>query len=162
MKKVMQSINLLRKTIGITASTIALSFLPASFTLAQPESRIAQAPDDLYCYFETSDGRILNINQLCGDVPTKNDRPTIQVTQNSVEARFLENFRGSLTRRTDSSPGAINEIQKNPQALVNQAKQICQQLQAGRSLDNFAPQGEPKTDTLYALAPKYFCPEFHD
>jgi hypothetical protein len=158
----MQPINQFKTIVGITASTIVLSFLHTPLTWAQPESPLAQSPDDLYCYFETSDGRILNINQLCGSIPTKNDRPTVQLVQNSVEAQFIENFRGSLTRRTGSSPSAINQMQNNPQPLINEAKKICQQLRSGRSIDNFAPHGEPNTDTLYALAPKYFCPEFHD
>lgn len=168
-----RSLNLL-----LSLTAISLSINP-SFASAQPEFQIVQAPEDSYCYFQTSDGRVINVDKLCG-VPTRDARPPVRGTNNtpvrrtnnarspgrnvSVEEQFLQNFQNSLNRRLSSAskPSALSDLQSNPQAFVNQAKQVCQALRSGTTIDKFAPQGNPKVDALYSLAPKYFCPEFHD
>lgn len=163
----------------VSLTAISLSISP-SFASTQPKFRIAQVPEDSYCYFRTSDGRVINVDKLCG-VPTRNDplpartnntnRPMQRGNTNrppakkvNVEEQFLQNFQNSLNRRLNSAskPSALADLQSNPQAFVNQAKQVCQALRSGTAIDKFAPQGNPKVDALYSLAPKYFCPEFHD
>lgn len=157
----MQPINQQRSLNILLLSLTAISLSVSPSFAAQPESRLAQAPQDSYCYFRTSDGRVIDVDKLCG-VPTKFDRPSVRKT--NVEEQFLQNFQRSLDRRLNSAskPNALSELARNPQAFINQAKQVCQALRSGMAIDKFTPQGNPKVDALYSLAPKYFCPEFHD
>lgn len=116
-------------------------------------------PSDALCYIQTSTGETINLDRLCGG-----RQSTRSELMSTTDRRFLDNYQRSLKKRLPATlqQTALARFQKHPQATVKQARQICNALQAGMSADFLAPQGVPEVDVLHALAPKYYCPQFHD
>lgn len=126
--------------------------------LSQPSGSVAQIPDDYVCYIKTSEGRTIDLGKLCGS--SGSGRP---IALEPNDRAFLNSYQRSLSKRLNSSSSdAVSRVQRNPQAVIQRARGICNALSAGMSIDLLQPQGNAEVDALNALAPKYYCPEFDD
>lgn len=111
---------------------------------------------DLVCYMQASDGKIISLDKLCGS--SENN------VLSTIDRQFLENYQRSLKKRLSVSLSqvALSRIQQQPQALITKAQSICQAIRSGMPTESLNPQGKAEVDIINALAPKYYCPEFHD
>ncbi|MEB3294039.1 MAG: DUF732 domain-containing protein [Synechococcales bacterium] len=105
--------------IPIASQPSALSAAPAS--LDNPSA-------DSLCYIKLEDGRVINLNQLCG----VDSKPMINLSD--LDRRFLYDYQNKLRQRLGRSPLAENAIlqaQQDPQAIVQRARAACSQIQQG-------------------------------
>lgn len=122
--------------------------------------------DTPLCYMRTADGRSLQLDSLCG----KNDVPATV----SNDQAFVEHYQRLVMKSPNMGNTLADEAKTSPESLISQAKLVCEGLQAGISLQEIsAAQNigakigsdtreqmahKVSTDTLDALAVKYYCP----
>ena len=124
--------------------------------LAQPSSLIAVNPGDLVCYMQTSDGRLLNLNKLCGS-------EQLATSLSPTDQRFLDRYSALLRRRSMGLPAiqtALLQAQQNPQAVLQRAQAFCAALRTGQFQPNTS--GQVGDDLVTTMAPRYYCPELED
>lgn len=132
--------------------------------LHYPQSALAQSsflttlnPDDFVCYMQTIDGRVLNLNKLCG--AGKGNASAFSTT----DQRFLDRFQSLLKQRSTGLPSvkaALSQTQQNPQAVLQRAQAVCTALRTGQSQPSTI--GQVGDDLFTTMAPKYYCPDLDD
>jgi hypothetical protein len=92
--------------------------------LSQSSDSVAQIPVDYVCYIQTSDGRTIDLGKLCGS--SGSGRP---IALGPKDQDFLNSYQRSLRKRLNSSSSdALSRVQRNPQAAIQRAREICKAL----------------------------------
>jgi len=141
--------------LSATLSAAVISLLPG-FPAA------AQEPDYL-CFITTPSGQVLDLSEsLCGSKKSKSE-----VAANSDQA-FVEDYTRSVMAYPDVRDSLLATIQQSPDLNIRQAKNICDQLKSGISLEAIKIKqseeiveqaGIVNATITNNLATKYYCPE---
>lgn len=120
----------------------------------------ASEPDYL-CFVTTGSGEVLDLSQsLCADKATK---PTFA----ALDKAFIEAYKSQAMRHADVRDNLLAKIQQSPEANIASAKGVCNDLEAGVSLeeiqeaqseDHEAKADEVNSEIVNQLAQQYYCP----
>jgi len=138
-------------------ASAAIGVLNHPPALSQSSSLTALNPEDFVCYMQTSDGRVLDLNKLCGG-----KKGTVNALS-TTDQSFLDRYRSYLGKRSTKLPSvqaAQLQAQQNPQAVLQLAQAVCTALRTGQPQPTTA--GQVGDDLFTTLAPEYFCPELDD
>ena len=138
-------------------ASAAISVLNHPSALSQSRSLIALNPEDFVCYMQTSNGRVLDLNRLCGG-----KKGTVNALS-TTDQSFLDRYRSFLGKRATKLPSvqaAQLQAQQNPQAVLQRAQAVCTALRGGQTEPSTA--GQVGDDLFTTLAPEYFCPDLDD
>jgi hypothetical protein len=148
---------------AILSGLLAVSAIVAAHpsALARSQTVLAIDPRDSLCYLETTDGRVVNLNRICG---VGGSRPSS--TLSALDRQFLLEYQAVLNRRhgrSAAAKNALSQAQNNPQAVVKRARDTCANIQKGISPDLAAiGQGGVEAPVIKDLALHHYCPDFDD
>lgn len=147
------------KFISLAALSAVISFLPIL------ESAIAQNVD-YPCFMTTASGEVIDLSQsVC---KLKKSATTAANPANSDQA-FMQDYKRTVSNYPDVRDQLLASAEKSPQQGINEAKNVCNELKSGLSLEeiqqnqaseNFEKASIFNTSVISTLATKYYCPEF--
>jgi hypothetical protein len=146
--------------LSATLTATVLSLMPGFYTCV-----IASEPDYL-CFFTTSSGEVVDLSKsLC---TSKKSNPEDAANK---DKEFVEAYKQQALEYPDVRDNLLASMQQSPEANIEQAKTICNQLKGGLSLDEIKEaQNEDELETaslvstniINDLATKYYCPEMNN
>lgn len=120
----------------------------------------ASEPDYL-CFVTTGAGDVLDLSQsLCADKATK---PSVA----PLDKAFIEAYKQQAMAHADVRDNLIAQIQQSPEASIATAKGVCNDLEAGISIEEIqeaqsekhqAKADEVNSEIVNKLATQYYCP----
>jgi hypothetical protein len=139
----------------LIASCVVSAFCVQLPALSQP----VMNPEDSICYMQTSNGRTLNLSNLCSG-----RRTVATPALSGTDQQFLAEYQNFLGRRMNTSPlvrTALVQAQQSPQSIVDRARGVCSSIQAGISPESTAEQAID-ADLINTMALEHYCPEFDE
>ena len=113
------------------------------------------------CYLETENGRIINLDKLCGNI-TNNSVASLSAT----DKKFLESYKYFLSKRSPTLSSvqiALSQLQQFPQGVVQRAIRVCTERKSGILHNQVKlPQEAIDADLINLMALEYYCPELDD
>lgn len=142
------------------------AFLPCLSLLLLPFGAFpTQAQDaDYPCYWQTSQGRIVNLATLCNDRPTQAAR--------SADAAFLDDFQRMAGRYSGETGQVLNRyLNQQRDGAIAEAKTTCRVLQSGGweaestrrealAARDSSEAGNIRRQITRTLAVVHYCPQF--
>ena len=120
----------------------------------------ASEPDYL-CFVTTGAGDVLDLSQsLCAEKATKS-------TIAALDKAFIEAYKQQAMTHADVRDNLIANIQQSPEANIAAAKGVCNDLEAGITLEEIqeaqseeheAKADEVNSEIVNKLATQYYCP----
>lgn len=150
------------KFLRLAVSAAVIAFVPMQ------GSAIAQDADYL-CFMTTSSGQVIDLSDSVCQLK-KSAPPTAATPSNSDQA-FIKDYKRTVSNYPDMRDKLLARVAKSPEQGISEAKNVCDELKAGLSLDeiqqNQAGESFEKTSVfnisvISTLATKYYCPEFKD
>lgn len=136
------------------------------FGLSVSFKAIARDADHV-CYMTTKSGQVLDLSQSVCQIDQSNQAAN---AANSDQA-FLTAYKQTAMNYPDVRDKLLASVQTSPESRISQAKSICNDLEAGMSVDDIRMTHTEgvfnKVDTLNVslvttLATKYYCPQFNN
>ena len=147
-----------------TALSAAIVLLLPGFQLPAQ----AQAPEYL-CFMTTTSGQVLDLSSsLCSNGEKKISALPVNSEQANAEA-FTAEYNRSLNQYPDVREQLQANNQQSPEATIEQAKTVCEDLSMGVSLEqikiNQTEESTERTNLVNAeivneLAVKHYCPQY--
>lgn len=116
---------------------------------------------DYFCFVTTGAGEVLDLSQsLCADKATK---PSLA----ALDKAFVEAYKSQAMTHADVRDNLLAKIQQSPEANIAEAKGVCNDLEAGISLEEIqeaqseeheAKADEVNSEIVNQLATRYYCP----
>lgn len=113
------------------------------------------------CFVTTGTGEVLDLSQdLCADKATK---PSMA----ALDKAFIEAYKSQAMQHADVRDNLLTQIQQSPEATIATAKGVCNDLEAGISLEEIqedqsegheAKADEVNSKIVNQLAKQYYCP----
>lgn len=120
----------------------------------------ASEPDYL-CFVTTGAGDVLDLSQsLCADKATK-------PSMTALDKAFIEAYKQQVMAHADVRDNLIAKIQQSPETSIAAAKGVCNDLEAGISIEEIqeaqsekheAKADEVNSEIVNKLATQYYCP----
>ena len=127
----------------------------------QPSRSQSSNQGSFICYLETENGRIINLDKLCGNI-TNNSVASLSAT----DQKFLESYKHFLSKRSPTLSSvqiALSQLQQFPQGVVQRAIRVCTERKSGISHNQVKlPQEAVDADLINLMALEYYCPELDD
>lgn len=141
-------------------SLAAIALVPSSSMYA-----IAQEADHV-CYMTTKSGQVIDLSKsVCQLTPLT---PANANAANSDQA-FLTAYKQTIMGYPEIRDQLLASVNRSPESSISQAKSICNDLEAGMSLEEvrithsegvFNKADKLNVAFLTTLAPNYYCPQF--
>jgi len=119
------------------------------------------AEPDYLCFVTTGTGEVLDLSQaLCADKATK---PSMA----ALDKAFIEAYKSQAMQHANVRDNLIAKIQQSPEASIAAARSVCNDLEAGISLeeiqeaqseDHEAEADKVNSEIVNQLATQYYCP----
>ncbi|MUL34796.1 DUF732 domain-containing protein [Gloeocapsopsis dulcis] len=145
------------------------AILITAVSLVPGFSRATLAQDaDYVCYITTKSGQVVDLSasicQLNGS-----SRLAKATSAAGSDQAFIADYERAVMGYPDAQDKLLTSIQRSPESNIMQAKSVCNELEAGLSLEEikmYQTQGVTnKVDNINAsvtatLATKHYCPQF--
>jgi hypothetical protein len=143
--------------IGIlTVATLeSVSYQLPALSGSQPS--IASNADNLFCYMQTEEGLILNLETLC-EVTRQSPLESLP----TKDRQFIEDYKKLLRGYPKAQAALSSLVEKNPGMIIRKAAEVCNELKTGKFSDSRIAKPDVDADILNSLAPEYYCREFDD
>ncbi|AFZ12833.1 hypothetical protein Cri9333_1952 [Crinalium epipsammum PCC 9333] len=134
------------------------------FYFQQPLRSQSSNQGSFICYLETENGRIINLDKLCGNITniTNNSVASLSAT----DQKFLESYKYFLSKRSPTLSSvqiALSQLQQFSQGVVQRAIRVCTERKSGISHNQVKlPQEAVDADLINLMALEYYCPELDD
>lgn len=142
-------------------SATVISFVPVHAGAIAQES-------DYVCFMTTKSGQIIDLSEsVC---KLKKSAPVVTAVVNNDQA-FMEDYKRTVMNYPDVRDKLLARAETSPKRGINEAKNVCNELKAGLSLDEIQQNQASETiekvsifnaSVINSLATKYYCPEFSE
>ena len=157
----MQYIKNFRKAFYLATVVLILAIVKSLIyqlpVLSESESSNNSSVDNLFCYMNTEEGIILNLESLC---EVERQRSTESLS--AKDKQFVEDYKKLLKGYPKAQAALSSLVEKDPQMIVKKAVALCQELKTGKFSDSRIAHPDVDADILNSIAPEYYCREFDD